>query len=46
MIKVSFAGLALCLAALPHAAAQNAERLLEGVSRQGNTLELATSDGR
>ncbi|MGX4641499.1 TIM-barrel domain-containing protein [Massilia sp. SYSU DXS3249] len=46
MIKVSFAGLALCLAALPHAAAQNAERLLQGVSRQGNTLELATSDGR
>ncbi|MFC5460352.1 TIM-barrel domain-containing protein [Massilia niabensis] len=39
-------GLALCMAATPHAGAQNADRKLQGVTQNGNTLEIATSDGR
>ena len=39
-------GLALFLAASPYADAQNADRKLQGVTQNGNTLEIATSDGR
>ena len=46
MTRTSIAGLALCLAASPLALAQNAERLLQGVTRTQDTLELRTSDGR
>ena len=46
MTKTTIAGLALCLVAAPHAGAQNADRLLRGVTQNGNTLDIATSDGR
>ncbi len=45
MTKATIAHLALCLAT-PLALAQNAERQLEGVTRNQGTLEIATSDGR
>ncbi|MFC4933099.1 glycoside hydrolase family 31 protein [Massilia sp. GCM10023247] len=45
-IAATTASLALCLAAGPHAAAQNADRALQGATLNGDTLELATSDGR
>lgn len=40
------AGLALCLAVIPLAVAQNADRQLQSVTRNQNTLEFATNDGR
>ncbi|MFC0254529.1 TIM-barrel domain-containing protein [Massilia consociata] len=50
MTKTTIARLLLCLftplAFSPAALAQNAERQLQGVTRNQNTLELATSDGR
>ncbi|MDB5746758.1 MAG: glycosyl hydrolase [Massilia sp.] len=46
MTKATIAGLALLLAASPWADAQNADRKLQGVRQNGNTLEIATSDGR
>ena len=51
MTKTTIARLVLCLlTASPAfsqiALAQNAERQLQGVSRNQNTLELRTSDGR
>ncbi len=46
MTTAPFVRLALCLLASPLAFAQNADRQLERVSHNNNTLELATSDGR
>ncbi|MGH8854820.1 MAG: TIM-barrel domain-containing protein [Telluria sp.] len=46
MTTASFVRLALCLLATPVAFAQNADRQLQGVKHNQNTLELATSDGR
>ncbi len=46
MTKTTIARLLLCLLASPLAFAQNAERQFQGVTRNQNTLELATSDGR
>ena len=51
MTNAPIARLALSLAAIPLAAsplahAQNAERQLAGVTRNQNTLEIATHDGR
>ncbi|QOY92862.1 DUF5110 domain-containing protein [Massilia sp. UMI-21] len=46
MTKTTIARLLLCLMASPLAVANAAERQLQGVTRNQNTLELATSDGR
>ena len=46
MTTTTIARLALCLMASPLAFAQNADRQLEGVTRNQNTLEIATNDGR
>ncbi|MBQ5963841.1 TIM-barrel domain-containing protein [Massilia sp. ZL223] len=46
MTTTTLARLALCLMASPLAFAQNADRHLEGVTRNQNTLEIATNDGR
>ena len=46
MTTTTIARLALCLMASPLAFAQNADRQLEGVIRNQNTLEIATTDGR
>jgi len=46
MTKTTIARLLLCLLASPLAHGQNAERQLQGVTRNQNTLELLTSDGR
>ncbi|WP_312516176.1 TIM-barrel domain-containing protein [Massilia sp.] len=46
MTNATIARLVLCLFASPLAIAQNADRQLQGVSRNQNTLEIATNDGR
>ncbi|MCD2519457.1 DUF5110 domain-containing protein [Massilia sp. G4R7] len=46
MTPTTIARLMLCLLASPLAYAQNADRQLQGHTRNQNTLELATSDGR
>jgi alpha-glucosidase/oligosaccharide 4-alpha-D-glucosyltransferase len=46
MTKTTIAAAVLCLFASPLAIAQNADRQLQGVSRNQNTLEIATNDGR
>lgn len=46
MTHTTIARLVLCLLASPLAFAQNADRQLQGVTTNQNTLELATSDGR
>jgi len=46
MTKTTIAGAVLCLFASPLAIAQNAERQVQGVSRNQNTLEITTNDGR
>lgn len=46
MTNATIARLVLCLFASPLAIAQNADRQLQGVTRNQNTLEIATSDGR
>jgi len=51
MTTATIARLALCITALPLATstfafAQNAERQFKGVTQNGNTLEIATADGR
>jgi oligosaccharide 4-alpha-D-glucosyltransferase len=46
MTNTKIAPLALWLAAMPFAHAQQADRQLQGISRHDNTLEIATSDGR
>jgi len=46
MTHTTIARLALCLLASPLALAQNADRQLQGATRNQDTLELATNDGR
>ncbi|MEK9494927.1 hypothetical protein V2H77_00230, partial [Photorhabdus sp. P32] len=51
MTTATIARLALCITALPLATsmfafAQNAERQFKSVTQNGNTLEIATADGR